>query len=95
TAINVETGESQKLLEMPPQPEINVSLSPDGLAILFDEALTSDSQQAAIAQDDAGPTHRLWLLPLFGTVEERLNREPVALPPTELDIAGKQPAWLP
>lgn len=95
TAVNVVTGEEQKLLEMPPQPEITVSLSPDGLAILFDEALTSDPKAAALDEDFVGATHRLWLLPLFSTLDERVNNEPVALPPTELEISGRHPSWLP
>ncbi|MEL7069916.1 MAG: hypothetical protein AAGN15_14855 [Cyanobacteria bacterium J06581_3] len=99
TAITVETGKEQKLLEMPPQPNITVSLSPDGLAMLFDEALVNDAQNTPLAtpleSDYDGPTHRLWLLPLFGTPEERLSRDPVALSPAELDIAGRHPAWLP
>ena len=98
TAVNVKTGREQKLLEMPPQPEITVSLSPDGIAVLFDEALGSDEQRAA-ANDSSGAafsdaTHRLWLLPLFGTIEERLREEPIPLLPTELEIAGRQPMWL-
>ena len=96
TVVNVETGEETKLLEMPPQPEINVSLSPDGLAILFDEVLLSDAQSTASASDYDGPTHRLWLLPLFSTQSEQATGgEPVALPPTALEIAGQRPAWLP
>ncbi|MGB7251474.1 MAG: hypothetical protein WBC73_21240 [Phormidesmis sp.] len=99
TAINVTTGKEQRLLEMPPQPDIRISLSPDDLAILFDEALVSNS--GALEKDDdtdeasAGATHRLWLLPLFSTLDERLNGEPVALPPTELEISGRYPVWLP
>jgi len=95
TAVNVNTGEEQELLEMPPQPETNVSLAPDGLAILFDEVLVSNPQANAADSDQRGPTHRLWLLPLFDTVESRLSGEPTALPPTELEIAGRQPVWLP
>ncbi len=98
TAINVKSGKEQKLIEMPPQPEITVSLSPDGLAVLFDEVLASDTQKASsgkAAPAFTGATHRLWLLPLFGTLEERLKGEPISLPPTELEIAGRQPMWLP
>ncbi|MEL7143783.1 MAG: hypothetical protein AAFY33_08870 [Cyanobacteria bacterium J06643_4] len=96
TVVNVDTGEETKLLEMPPQPEINVSLSPDGLAILFDEVLVSDAQAASSSGDYEGPTHRLWLLPLFSAQSEQAaSAEPVALPPTALEIAGQRPAWLP
>jgi hypothetical protein len=95
TAVNVTNGKSQKLLEMPPQPEITVSLAPDGLAILFDEALVSDPQAAKLGKKFSGATSRLWLLPLFSTLEERLGGEPAPLMPTELDIAGRHPTWLP
>ena len=99
SAINVETGEVRELLEMPPQPDITVSLSPDGWAILFDEALASDSNAESPAENSKEaadrPTHRLWLLPLFNTLEERLSGEPIALPATELEIFGKHPEWLP
>lgn len=94
TAVNVKTGQEQKLLEMPPQPEITVSLSPDGLAILFDEALVNDTQAASLSEGTAEATNRLWLLPLFSTLEERLSGEPIALPPTELELAGRRPEWL-
>ncbi|MGI8934870.1 MAG: hypothetical protein ACR2FS_12435 [Phormidesmis sp.] len=92
TAVNVKTGKEQELLEMPPQPEITLSLSPDGLAILFDETLVSDSRLKA---DTDQATDRLWLLPLFSTLEERLSGEPIPLPPTELELAGRHPEWLP
>jgi len=98
SAINVETGSEQTLIEMPPQSDITVALSPDGLAILFDEALTNETQvnETRITDENAsGPSHRLWLLPLFSTLEERLAGEPIPLPPTELNIAGRNPVWLP
>lgn len=95
TAVNVKTGDSQKLLEMPPQPEITVSPAPDDLSILFDEALVNEPQPSSKETDFDGPTHRLWLLPLFSTQAERLKGDPVPLAPTELDIAGSHPVWLP
>jgi len=95
TAVNVKTGDAQKLLEMPPQPEITVSPSPDDLSILFDEVLVNDPQASSTGAGFEGPTHRLWLLPLFGTQAERLKGDPVPLAPTELDIAGSHPMWLP
>jgi hypothetical protein len=223
TAVNVETGKAKKLLEMPPQQEITVNLSPDGLAILFDEALVGDesangsasagakkpqpdsiaaasmgsptgtgpnssskigsktgsktgaettgqtptppleggniappkpssggqtsaqvnaqnnpsatvppppassagstpsvlpsappavnSSDTKLAEEavpqgnntgkDTGQngealgTHRLWLLPLYSTLDERIAGEPMALSPTQLEISGRQPTWLP
>ena len=95
-AVNIETGEAQKLIELPPQSQIEIDLAPDGLAILFDETLAEDEKigDRETSQYD-GPSHRLWLLPLFSTLEERRNGEPVSLPPTPLDIAGRHPLWLP
>ncbi|NJM97837.1 MAG: hypothetical protein HC800_12385 [Phormidesmis sp. RL_2_1] len=72
-----------------------MSPSPDGLAILFDEALVVDPQVVTNDKTFTGATHRLWLLPLFGTLEERFAGEPIALPPAELEISGRQPIWLP
>ena len=95
TAVNVKTGKESELLELPPQPEVTVSLAPDGLAILFDEALVSDPNVENLKETIERPTHRLWLMPLFGNLEERLNREPIALPPTDLEISGRHPEWLP
>lgn len=95
TAVNVKTGKESELLELPPQPEVTVSLSPDGLAILFDEALVSDPNADNLKETVERPTHRLWLMPLFGNLEERLNGNPVALPPTDLEISGRHPEWLP
>ncbi len=90
-AVNVDTGEAQKLIELPPQSEITIDLAPDGLAILFDEVITEE----ASSSDYTEPTHRLWLLPLFSTLEERRAGTPVSLAPTSLDIAGRHPIWLP
>ncbi|MEM8503568.1 MAG: hypothetical protein AAF716_10495 [Cyanobacteria bacterium P01_D01_bin.1] len=90
--VNVETGKAQKLIELPPQSEITLDLAPDGLAILFDEAIAEEQPSTS---DYVEPTHRLWLLPLFSTLEERKDGTPVALTPTSLDIVGRHPIWLP
>lgn len=90
-AVNVETGKAQKLIELPPQSEITIDLAPDGLAILFDEAITAEASTG----DAVESTHRLWLLPLFSTLEERKEGTPVSLAPTPLDIVGRHPIWLP
>ncbi|MEM8810913.1 MAG: hypothetical protein AAGF01_33300, partial [Cyanobacteria bacterium P01_G01_bin.38] len=42
-SVNVETGEKVDLIAMPPQPSVNMSISPDGLAILFDETVAADN----------------------------------------------------
>lgn len=94
TAVDVKTGQEHKLLEMPPQQETSVSLAPDSLAILFDETLATNSETAADTPVEK-PTYRIWLLPLFSTLEERVSGEPIALPPTALEIAGRRPIWLP
>ncbi len=95
TAVNIKTGKETELLELPPQPEVTVSLSPDGLAILFDEALVSDPNAENLKTTVERPTHRLWLMPLFSNLEERLSGNPIVLPPTDLEISGRRPEWLP
>lgn len=97
--VNISTGELQELLAMPPQPNVSMSLAPDGLAVLFDEAVTvsegSQSTGGATGEGRAVSSSRLWLLPLFATPEERLANQPSQLPPQQLPFTGLRPVWLP
>ncbi|OUC12497.1 MAG: hypothetical protein B0A82_22205 [Alkalinema sp. CACIAM 70d] len=71
------------LLKLPNQREVKVSLAPDGVALLFDQPVTSNAQEGQTVQ--AGP---LWLLPLASDPKQAL--EPQALP-----FTGIRPQWLP
>jgi len=92
-AVNLATEEVTPLLQFPEQRDIQISLSPDGLALLFD--------QAAIAQDPNSNTplsasgqpidnSHLWVLPLvFDQVPDQLPQ------PALLPLEGIRPHWLP
>ena len=97
TAVDIKTGELRDLLALPPQASINISLSPDGLALLFDQTTSADPNINGVRTRDGRviTTSHLWLLPLFTTPTERLAATPVQLPPKQLPFKGVQPVWLP
>jgi hypothetical protein len=87
-AINLKTalkeGISDKALRplmlLPPQRDLQMSLAPDGLALLFDQRIT--------ASPTATPVSSLWLLPLAPD-----STTPTQ--PEELPLPGFHPSWLP
>ncbi|MEO1208812.1 MAG: hypothetical protein AAFX78_04635 [Cyanobacteria bacterium J06638_20] len=96
SAINLETETRIDLLKLPAQRDIQMSLAPDGLGLLFDQTIASDSPT------DSGPVtgkdgrviadSRLWFFPLV-LAEEDGN--PLPLDPEELPLSGLRPQWLP
>ncbi|MBD2025879.1 hypothetical protein H6F80_16020, partial [Leptolyngbya sp. FACHB-711] len=94
-AIHLETGKLTDLLRLPLQRDIQVSLAPDGLGILFDQIVaTNDQNQSGSVQTQAGTTiasSQLWFLPVVQ--DDRGN--PVQAQPQALNIAGLRPRWLP
>ncbi len=97
--IDLETGELAPLVILPNQQEINMSLSPDGLALLFDQTVTKNQQNAQqrsgnlprSASGDAIVTSRLWILPL----EILSDPSQSEIKPEELPFFGFNPRWLP
>jgi len=68
TAIDLKTGKQTPLVVLPNQPDVEMSLAPDGLALLFDQVVTattpSNSSQINIPQQlkgEAITSSRLWL----------------------------------
>jgi dipeptidyl aminopeptidase/acylaminoacyl peptidase len=98
-AINLKTGEQKPLVLLPMGRDINMSLSPDGLALLFDQIQTGANPQTSapspLRTDDGQDivSSRLWLLPLFPAAMQQGT--PVQLKPEELPLGGVQPRWLP
>lgn len=96
-SVDLKTAEQQPLLKLPiGQRDIQMSLSPDGLAFLFDQTLVAkdDEDNATSLRNDEGKAiaaSRLWLLPLAfsGEAEEAL------IPPEPLPLSGFHPRWLP
>jgi len=89
-----EESPIQPLVVLPEQRDIQLSLSPDGLALLFDQVATRPASAIDSLRNDEGQaiaTGRLWLLPL----DESITSEtPVQLQPEPL-LPGFLPHWLP
>lgn len=93
-AIDTESGKRVDLLMLPIQQEIQFSLSPDGLGVLFDQVQpVSDGQTSVIYGSDGQPiaTSSLWILPIAADS----NGFPKQAEPKTLPIAGLRPFWLP
>lgn len=68
------------LLRLPKQREIQVSLAPDSVALLFDQKLSTDPSSPT-------PDGQLWLLPLTTDLDH-------PLPPEQLPLPGVHPRWM-
>ncbi|MCU0523629.1 MAG: hypothetical protein MUF72_02270 [Elainella sp. Prado103] len=94
-AINLKTGKITDLMRLPIQRDIQISLAPDGLGLLFDQVVANqlDNGQTAIRSSDgkAITNSQLWFLPLFQDEES----EVIAADPQPLELAGLRPRWLP
>jgi len=95
-AINLKTGEQKPLVILPNQRDVQMSLSPDGLALLFDQVQTDVNPQSAngLRTNDGSAivSSHLWLMSLLPTNE---GASPVQLKPEQLPLAGIRPRWLP
>ncbi|NJO39471.1 MAG: hypothetical protein HC769_14655 [Cyanobacteria bacterium CRU_2_1] len=93
SGINLETGKRVDLLELPRQQDIQISLAPDGLGILFDQAVADGTGTGVVRGRDgrAIANSQLWFLPL------RFDNTgiPAQTQPQELEISGLRPRWLP
>lgn len=97
-AIDLKLNQSIPLLALPEQRNTQFSLSPDGLGILFDQAIT-DSKLAKTnptgLRTNEGQdiyTSVLWLLPL---PDLSVSPEKLTLPtPEELPFKGYRPQWM-
>lgn len=97
-AIDLKTSKLTPLLVLKNQRQVKMSLSPDGIALLFDQPVTT--VQTAASQSDAPRTDsgeaiassRLWLVPLPSTPVEGT---PPTIQPEQLPLPGFYPRWLP
>lgn len=89
-------GTIKPLLILPNQLDTQISLSPDGLALLFDQSVTSAQPLTPTSpRNDSGQSiasGRLWLLPL---IEIPPDVSQPKVQPEELPFAGYHPRWLP
>lgn len=91
--VDLKTGKETPLVKMPNQWDVQLSLSPDGVGLLFDQTLSQPAEaitsEKIIQSDRAISTSRLWFLPIDPT-------NPTAKPQLEsLPLPGLQPRWLP
>ncbi|MEC4806720.1 MAG: hypothetical protein SAJ12_12210 [Jaaginema sp. PMC 1079.18] len=93
--IDLEAGESAPIVKLPDHNDVNMSLAPDGLGLLFDQVMleedpTSDSLLRT-GSGNAIASSRIWLLL---TTSVTPNEE---TPPQleELPMRGLRPQWLP
>jgi hypothetical protein len=95
-SINLETTEIIPLLTLPEYRDVEMSLSPDGLAILFDQIMTvnNPSNSHQTLRSDSGEAiigSRLWLLVPTPTLTKDPSQQPKL---EELPIPGLAPLWL-
>jgi Tol biopolymer transport system component len=99
-AIDLKTGEQKPLLVLPAgQRNVRMSLSPDGLGLLFDQvkAQTTNVQSSSSSKlrtDDGQPitSSQLWLMPLLPIAD---SKKSTTIKPDQLPLAGFSPQWLP
>jgi hypothetical protein len=94
SVINLKTGQDIPLLALPNYKEVKMSMSPDGVALIFDQVATttpSKKQTLLTAPGKAIADGLLWLLPLPEIGESRIVPQ---LSPQELD-PGFKPQWVP
>ena len=97
-AIDINSSQLRTLVVLKNQRQAQITLSPDGIALLFDQPITTPQTAAAESvapRTQSGETitnSRLWLLPLDTASEEATN---APLNPVQLRLAGFHPRWLP
>jgi hypothetical protein len=97
-AIDLKTGQQKPLLVLPvDQRNVKMSLSPDGLGLLFDQVVPqADNVQIpanSLKTDDgqAIATSSLWLMPLLPIADAAIT----TIRPEKLPLVGFYPRWLP
>ncbi|WP_293161868.1 Ig-like domain-containing protein [Okeania sp. SIO2C9] len=94
-AFDLKINLLRPLVILPNQQEVNMDLSPDGLALLFDQMVTISNQEEQ-EQENTKNTRkisRLWMLPLDSKMPE--DDSQWQLKPEELPLTGINPKWLP
>ncbi|MDY7003868.1 MAG: hypothetical protein SWX82_07875 [Cyanobacteriota bacterium] len=93
-AFDLKRNFLRPLVILPNQQEVNMDLSPDGLALLFDQMVTiSNQEEEEENSKNTRKISRLWMLPLDSKMPE--DDSPWQLQPEELPLTGINPKWLP
>jgi hypothetical protein len=88
TAIDIKTQKILLMTLLPIQQGIQMSLSPDGLAVMFDQADRGESTNQIIQGSSNGI---LWLLPIPTNIRELTT----PIKADRLPLSGWHPRWLP
>ncbi|WP_052349714.1 hypothetical protein [Picosynechococcus sp. NKBG042902] len=94
SALNLKTGEETALLALPNYRDVGLSIAADGVALLFDQVVTTPPTPTSdlfTATGLAVEGGRLWLLAL---PELETDTEIQPVPPESL-LPGYQPQWIP
>ncbi|WP_414529405.1 hypothetical protein [Nodularia chucula] len=97
-AIDLNTGNQRPLLLLPiEQRNVQMSLAPDGLGLLFDQVMPQidpvplSANVLKTEDGEAIATSSLWLMPLL-PIDDTSN---TAIKPEKLPLIGFHPRWLP
>ena len=96
-SINLETNDVVPILTLPEYQDIEISLSPDGLALLFDQIVTANhpNRPPQPLRSDSGEIivgSSLWLLIPRPLITKNMNEKSQL---EALPLAGVAPKWLP
>lgn len=98
-SIDIKTAKMKPLLVLPDRRQLKMSLSPDGIAILFDQPVVApipagfQSDAPRTDSQEAVTSGSLWLLPLVSNAPaEGTNSQ---TQPEQLPLPGFHPVWLP
>ncbi len=94
SVIDVQQGTDLPLLALPNYQDVVLSISPDGVALLFDQVVTTVPQSGSdllTAEKQAIADGQIWLLPLPDLKEKEKS---LKIQPQEL-VFGFKPQWLP
>lgn len=99
-AIDLRTSKLNPLVILPVQQDLQISLAPDGTALLFDQTTSTRQPIAKSLQPEPGTISKLWLLPLQRSHQPPSTAQPgndgsPAVAPEALPLSGAHPRWLP
>lgn len=96
-AIDLETTKEVPIIVLPNYQNVQMSMSPDGVALLFDQIVTGLPNAKTDLMTDRGEAvinGRLWLLTLPELATIQAGNEPPKVLPEELNL-GYKPRWIP
>jgi hypothetical protein len=95
--IDLQTSKLMTLINLPGQRDVQMSLAPDGSALVFDQAISTNQPEAKTLQTDQGQaivTSNVWLLPLQPQPHPK-DASPQTQRQLEAVSTGFHPRWLP